>query len=121
MGGGGGTSTKYFSSFVCTSQRTFHDCVQALQWYLLATVTHSVFLSVLDPLDGLSLRVYHERPAVGDGHDDSVLSGEGVRGEPLNVPVPNDCGLGQEGCKGEVWSTGDAELTDLQWETYMRL
>ena len=112
--GGGGRWAKVLSSFVLTSQCTRFAVV-------LAAVTHSVFLSVLDPLDGLSLRVYHERPAVGDGHDDSVLSGEGVRGEPLNVPVPNDCGLGQEGCKGEVWSTGDAELTDLQWETYMRL
>ena len=52
-------------------------------------------------------------PPVACGNNDPVLSGEGVRGQPLDVPVPHDGGLGQERGKGEVGGAGDAQLTNL--------
>ena len=33
---------------------------------------------------------------VATGDNDAVLSGEGIRGQPLNVPVPNFGRIGQE-------------------------
>ena len=59
----------------------FKNEVQHDIYNILATFeasTHIVFLHVLDPLDGLSLRVDHEGPAVASCDDDSILRGEGV-------------------------------------------
>lgn len=64
-----------------------------------------MFLHILDPLDGLSLRVDHERPTVALCHNHTVLCGEGIRGETLDVPISNCCWLGQEGGKREVGCT----------------
>ena len=49
--------------------------------------------------------------ACGDKH--SILSGKGIRGQPLDVPVPYNSGLAQEGGKGEVRGTGNTQLTYL--------
>ena len=38
--------------------------------------------------------------ACGDKH--SILSGKGIRGQPLDVPVPYNSGFAQECGKGEV-------------------
>ena len=45
------------------------------------------FLKVLDPLVGLSLGVYHERPSSCVGHNDTVVNGEAVGREAGYVPV----------------------------------
>ena len=51
------------------------------------------------------------------GDKDSVFSGEGIRGQSLDVPVSDQCGLGKECSKGEVWRAGDVELTNLRGRT----
>lgn len=71
-------------------------------------------LHVFDPLDGLALRVHHEWPAIACGHHHTILSGEGVRGKSLDVPVSDGRWLSQESSKGEVWSARNVELTNLK-------
>lgn len=39
---------------------------------------------------------------IATGDDDAILSGEGIRGQPLDVPVPNFGRIGQEIIKGEA-------------------
>ena len=50
---------------------------------------------------------------VACGDKDSILSGKGIRGQPLDVPVPYNSGLAQECGKGEVRGTGNTQLTYL--------
>jgi hypothetical protein len=76
--------------------------------------SYPVFLHVLDPLNGLSLRIDHERPAIASGHDHAILSGETVRGKALDVPVSNRSRLPQEGGKGEVWRARNVQLSNLK-------
>ena len=76
-------------------------------------LSHPMPLHVLDPLDGLALRVHHQRPAVTGGHYHTVLRGEGIGRQTLDIPVSDGCRLPQESGKGEVGGTGDLQLANL--------
>ena len=73
-----------------------------------------MLLHILDPLDGLSLGVHHQRPSTALGDDDAILSGESIRGETFDVPVPHFGGVGQERGKGEVGGTRNSQFSHLQ-------
>lgn len=47
------------------------------------------------------------------GDKDSILSGKGIRGQPLDVPVSHNSGLAQKCGKRKVRSTGNTQLTNL--------
>ena len=69
---------------------------------------------VPDPLDGLTLRVNHERPPAPPGDDGSVLGGEGIVRQPLNVPVSHLCRPHHKLTEIKVRATRDLQLTDLK-------
>ena len=50
---------------------------------------------------------------VACGDKDSILSGKGIRGQPLDVPVSHNSGLAQKCSKRKVRSTGNTQLTNL--------
>ena len=50
---------------------------------------------------------------VAAGDDDSVLSGEGVGGQALDVPVPHHGGSGQEAGETEARGAWHLQLTHL--------
>ena len=47
------------------------------------------------------------------GDKDSILSGKGIRGQPLDIPVSHNSGLAQKYGKRKVRSTGNTQLTNL--------
>ena len=60
----------------------------SLIWLVIAPSHPGVF-HVLDPLNGLSLGVDHERPACSPGHQDTVLCRERVAWETADGPLPH--------------------------------
>ena len=66
-----------------------------------------MFLHILDPLDGLSLWVHHQRPSTAFCDNDSIFSGKCVRRQSFDVPVTHIGWISQECGKGEVGRTGN--------------
>mmetsp|Transcript_36697 Transcript_36697/g.116811 ORF Transcript_36697/g.116811 Transcript_36697/m.116811 type:complete len:527 (-) Transcript_36697:3661-5241(-) len=59
-------------------------------------------LGLLDEAVGLALRVNHERPTLGDRHDDAVFNREGVRRQAVDVPLAHLDRVGQDVGEGAV-------------------
>jgi hypothetical protein len=53
-------------------------------------------LSLLDPVDGLALRINHEWVSGRSGNHDTVLDGKLIGWETFQVPLSNGCLIDQE-------------------------
>lgn len=76
-------------------------------------ITYPVSLHVFDPLNSLSLWVHHQRPPVALSHYHTILSGEGIRRQSLDVPVSHTRWLAQKRGKGVVWTTRNVQRSYL--------
>lgn len=69
---------------------------------------------VFDPLDGLTLRIDHERPTRATMNDYAVLGAEQIGGQALNVPLAHLRGLGQKVGELKVRIARNAEPVHLR-------
>lgn len=70
-------------------------------------------LHVLDPLDGLSLRINHKRPTTASGDNHTVLCGETITGQTLDIPVSHTRRFGHEVTEAEIWGAWNSKLSNL--------
>ena len=67
-------------------------------------ITYPFSLHVFDPLERLSLWIDHQRPPATTGHYDTVLRGEPVAGQTLDVPVSHSRRFNHEVTEIKVWA-----------------
>ena len=73
---------------------------------------HELILSLLDPGDGLALRINHEGVTSRTGNHNTVLGRKFIRRKTFQIPLANSGGVNQEFSKEEVVSARNA--TSLQ-------
>jgi hypothetical protein len=76
-------------------------------------VTYIETFHILDPLQCLTLRINHQRPASTSRHDDTVLSRESVTWKTLDIPVADPGRIDKELAKVEFGTDWYLELSDL--------
>ena len=71
-------------------------------------------LRELEETVSLPLWVDHERPALGDRHDDAVLDAERVRGQSVHIPLAHLDRVSQDLVERAVGRVPDANLFELR-------
>ena len=86
-------------------------------YHFESTTTHLWTLHILDPLVRLSLRVHHQRPAAPSRHYHTVLRGETVARQPLNVPISHLRWVDHEIAEAEVFTARHSQFSHLPHTT----
>lgn len=76
-------------------------------------------LTVLNPSDGLTLRINHEWVARGTRHHDTVLDGQVISGETFHVPVTDGLLINQELGEFEVIGVRNATGVKVTFEVLL--